>query len=223
MKNIDDLINDDELKYRILSIANKKCLNYVDRKDLLQAGYIGAIKAAQGYNESFNTSFYTYAYPWILGEMCECINKSRGIKLNKKYLKIYRDIESARQILTQKLNRIPTNKELSTYLETPEEVIEEICLTCSCSLQTISLDSENEVLNDNNIYSLVGKEYDYDTSIMIQDSLENLDELERKVIDYRYFKDYTQQEVADILGIKQVKVSRLETKSKRKIKEYLCA
>lgn len=223
MNSIDELINDEELKYRILSIANNKKFSYVDKKDLLQAGYIGAIKAAQGYNESFNTNFYTYAYRWILGEMCECINKSRGIKLNKKYLKVYRDIESARQMLAQKLNRIPTNKELSAYLETPEEVIEEICLTCSYSLSTVSLDEENDILNDNNMYSLVGKEYDYDTSIMIRDSLEQLDDLERKVIDYRYFKDYTQQEVADVLGIKQVKVSRLETKSKRKIKEYLCA
>ena len=54
-------------------------------------------------------------------------------------------------------------------------------------------------------------------------SLSDLDEMERKVIDYRYFKDYTQQEIANILGINQVKVSRLESKGKRKIKEYISA
>ena len=59
--------------------------------------------------------------------------------------------------------------------------------------------------------------------ILIDDSLETLDELERKIIDYRYFKDLTQDEVARILGLSQVKVSRLESSSKKKIKKYICA
>ena len=58
---------------------------------------------------------------------------------------------------------------------------------------------------------------------MMNDALENLSDLEKQIIVYRYYRDYTQQEIARMLGIKQVKVSRIETKSKKKIKEYLCA
>ena len=115
---------------------------------------------------------------------------------------------------------MPTNKELSLFLEIEEREIEEVTIMCST---IISMDSESEMLNENNLYSVLGVDYDYDTKLLIKDSIEQLDDLERKVIDYRYFKDFTQQETADFLGIKQVKVSRVETNSKRKIKEYICA
>jgi len=217
-EEIEEVIGSDELKYRILSISRR--FNSIDKKDLLQAGYIGALKACRKYSNSFDTNFFTYAHTWIFGEMYEFASKSRDIKLNKNYLKLYKEIENARQLLTQKYNRIPNNKELSLFLEIEESEIEEIYMMCST---IISLDSENEMLNENNLYSILGVDYDYDTKLLIKDSLEQLNELERKVIDYRYFKDYTQQEVADFLGIKQVKVSRVESSSKKKIKEYICA
>lgn len=217
-EEIELVISSDELKYRIMSIA-KKFIG-VDKKDLLQAGYIGALKACRKYSEEFNTNFYTYAYTWIFGEMYECANKSRDIRLNKNFLKVYKDIENARQLLSQKYHKMPTNKELSLFLEIEEREIEEVTIMCST---IISMDSESEMLNENNLYSVLGVDYDYDTKLLIKDSIEQLDDLERKVIDYRYFKDFTQQETADFLGIKQVKVSRVETNSKRKIKEYICA
>ena len=106
------------------------------------------------------------------------------------------------------------------FLEIDKNLINDVIVTCS---KIISLDEESEVLNDSNLYAITGTSYDYDTKILIQDSLEGLSEDERKVIDYRYFKDYTQQEVANLLGINQVKVSRLEKNSKKKIKEYIIA
>ena len=106
------------------------------------------------------------------------------------------------------------------YLELDLSLINDVIITCS---KIISLDEESEVLSNSNLYAITGETVDYDTKILISDSLEKLDENERKVINMRYFNDYTQQEVADILGINQVKVSRLESKGKRKIKEYISA
>ena len=87
-------------------------------------------------------------------------------------------------------------------------------------------DFQNMVRSDNLAYVIdrfhlrKGREcIDYDTKILVNDSLEVLNEDEKQVIDMRYFKDYTQQETADALGINQVKVSRLETSSKKKIKK----
>ena len=59
--------------------------------------------------------------------------------------------------------------------------------------------------------------------MMINDSIDSLDDLEQKVIKIRYFEDLTQMETAEALGISQVKVSRIENKSKQKIKEYIAA
>ena len=62
---------------------------------------------------------------------------------------------------------------------------------------------------------------DLDSQILINDSLETLSDLERKVVLSRYFEDLTQSETASLLGISQVKVSRIEKKGKAKIKEYI--
>lgn len=215
---IDILLSSDRLKYCIMKIA-KKFYN-VEKKDLYQAGYVGAIKALKHYNKSTDVEFTTFAYKYIFGEMYELAKNNRNIKINKNYLKLYKQIENTKILLTQKFNRMPSLEEVSLYLEVDSSLINDVVITCS---NIISLDEENEVLNDNNMYSVVGKEYNFDTKILINDSLNVLSELEREVIDLRYFKDLTQQETADFMGINQVKVSRLETSSKKKIKEYICA
>lgn len=217
-EEIDKIISSDELKYRILAIAKK--FKTEDKRDLLQAGYIGALKAIKNYKRDSETNYFTYAYNWILGEMYELSNRNRDIKVNKNILKLYKQIELSRQHLSQKLNRVPSDKELSLFLEIPESEINEVITLCSSA---ISLDNESLELNENNLYSIIGKDYDYDTKLLIQDSLKQLDKLERQIIYERYFEERTQEEVALMLGINQVKVSRMENKSKRKIKEYICA
>ena len=67
----------------------------------------------------------------------------------------------------------------------------------------------------------VGETNNIDDEILIRDSIARLDPLSSTVIDYRYNKDLTQSEVAKLLGISQVKVSRIESKSKDKILEYI--
>ena len=215
---MEEILSNEKLKYSIMSIA-KKFYN-VEKKDLYQAGYIGAIKALKNYKNNNITEFTTFAYKYIFGEMYELAKNNRNIKINKNYLKIYKQIENAKILLTQKFNRTPSLDEVSMYLEVDVSILDDVVITCS---NIISLDEENELLNDNNMYNVVGKNYDYDTKILVNDSLDVLNEDERKVIDLRYFKDFTQQEAADLLGINQVKVSRLETSSKKKIKKYISA
>lgn len=216
--NREEILNSDKLKYFIMSQA-KKFYN-VEKKDLYQAGYIGALKAIKRYDINNDTEFTTYAYKDIFGEMYELAKNNRNIKLNKNYLKLYKSIENTKILLTQKLNRTPSLEEVSRYLEVDLSLINDVIITCR---EIISLDTESEMLSDNNMYSVIGNNVDYDTKILVNDSLEVLSDEERQVIDMRYFKDYTQQETADMLGINQVKVSRLETSSKKKIKKYICA
>ena len=123
-------------------------------------------------------------------------------------------------LLTQKFNREPSINEVAMFLEMDIGLINDVIITC---MSVLSLDNESEVLNDSNLYATIGKDLDYDTNILVRDSLEYLNEDEKKVTYYRYYYDYTQQEIADMMGINQVKVSRLESSSKKKIKEYICA
>ena len=82
----------------------------------------------------------------------------------------------------------------------------------------MSLDSE-----ENRVYETLSGETKVPLSsiIDIKDSLETLDEKEKEIIKYRYFKDYTQSETAEILGMSQVSVSRYEKKSLNKMYNYL--
>ena len=89
----------------------------------------------------------------------------------------------------------------------------------------LSIEEEYQTLNGDSvaIKDCIGQEEDIDSQILIDDSLNNLEPLEQDVIKIRYFNDLTQTETAKVLGISQVKVSRLETKGKQKIKEYIAA
>lgn len=193
----------------------------VEVSDLFQAGCIGLIKAHRKYDENGGANFMTYAYKYIFGEMYELTNKSKDIKVNKEYLKILKELELAKVELTQKLNKVPTLTEICLYAEIDESLANEVIMLTS---QMISLDDEYKTLNgDLQIKECIGKEENYDDQILVNQSIETLDPLEQSVIDYRYFHDLTQSETADILGISQVKVSRVETASKKKIKEYIAS
>ena len=208
-KVIEQLLSSDELKLRIM--ANAKKFYNIEKRDLYQAGYYGALKALKKYDFNSNIQFTTYANMYIFGEMYKFAQNNRNIKVDKTYLKIYKQIENAKSLLTQKFNREPSIEEVSMFLEMDISLINDVIITCST---IISLDEESECLNDSNLYAITGTNYDYDTKLLIRDSLEELNDMERKVIEFRYFKDYTQQETAEEMGINQVKVSRLESSSK---------
>ena len=163
-----------------------------------------------------------YAYKYIFGEMYDLANKSRDIKLNKAYLKLYKRIEEAKMMLANKIGRMPSSSEICSYLEIDSNLYAEVI---SLTSKMMSLDDEYQTLNGDRlpIKECVGESRDYITSMVVSDSIDSLDDLEQKVIKIRYFEDLTQMETAEVLGISQVKVSRIENKSKKKIKEYITA
>lgn len=198
----------------IYKIASK--FHEISKEDLYQAGVIGIIKAYNNYNKQSDTKFTTYAYNYIFGEMYELANNTRTIKLNKQVLKTYKKIEQARQQLTQKLGYYPSIQQLSSFLSIPESIIHEIE---TCTNAIMSLDSNEE----RPVYETIPNEKETIKSdnIDLKDSLDTLTEEEKQIINYRYYKDFTQSETARILGMSQVTVSRYEKKSLTKMYNYL--
>jgi RNA polymerase sporulation-specific sigma factor len=188
----------------------------IDKEDLYQSGVIGIIKAYNNYKPTEETKFTTYAYNYIFGEMYEFANNMRSIKLNKNILKIYKKIEQAKYLLAQKSGHYPSSLELSTYLGIEETVINEIQ---NATTTIMSLDNDTE----RTIYETISSPKDSinQDSLDLQDSIKNLTPKEQDIINYRYFKDYTQSETAQILGMSQVTVSRYEKKSLTKMYNYL--
>lgn len=185
-------------------------------EDLYQAGVIGLIKAYKNFIDNGTTKFTTYAYNYIYGEMYELANNHRSIKLNKKILKLYKKIEQAKSLLTQRLGTIPTSEQIAAFLGIDELTISQIY---SITSSIMSLDSEEET----SLYdSLTNPQDDINSnSIDLKDSLTTLTNDEKNIINYRYFQDYTQSETAEALGLSQVTVSRYEKKSLTKMYNYL--
>ena len=204
-------------KYEPLIYKVAKNFYNVELYDLYQAGSLGLIKAYRNYNENVGKNFINFAYMYIYGEMFEFVNNSQTIKLNKEYLRLSKSIKKAITMLQEELGRTPTTTELSTFLEIDEETIINIL---NITKESVSLD--DKITDDGSSYiDTIGKTLDIDSQILINDSLETLSDLERKVVLSRYFEDLTQSETASLLGISQVKVSRIEKKGKAKIKEYI--
>lgn len=199
-------MNLDEYDLLIKSIS-KKFYN-VEYEDLYQAGYLGLIKASKNYKEEYG-KFSTFAYKYIFGEMYELSLKSRNIKLNKYYMKLYKLIIKSKNYLTLELGKNVSNDDISAYLNIDVSEIENVLRIVS---DTFSLDDE---------YNEISVNEDYDNKIMLVDSINKLDPLSSAVIKYRFYFDLTQSEVAKLLNISQVNVSRIEAKSKSKILEYI--
>ena len=202
----------EECEPLIKSIANK--FYGIDKEDLMQAGKVGLLNAYKHYNKSSNTKFSTFAYTYIFGEMYNLSINSKVIKNNKDTLKLVKKLEKTKNYLTQKLNKIPTLKDISTYLNIDELTINNAYLSVNAIL-SIDNDDDNSIINEIYIRE------DNDLKLDIKNSINTLDKEERDVIKYRYYNDLTQSEVAKILNMSQVSVSRCEKKTLQKLKNVL--
>ena len=195
---------------------------YKSKEDLFQVGCIGLMDAYSKYNPDMNVKFTTFAYYYIVGEMKKLVRTDKGIKISRDISKLNLKIEKAKVLLSQKLMRIPTNKEIANFLEIEEELVNEsqkIINILSSIDEPIYQDGKEITLHD----YVEDKKEDIDTLVALKQELSSLSDDERKIIEGRYVYDYTQTELADILGMTQVQVSRKEKKIKEKIKEKLVA
>ena len=190
---------------------------------MFQVGCIGLINAYKKYDESFNTKFTTYAYPFILGEMNSYVKRDRGIKVSRDISRINSSIEKASILLTQKLMREPSISEISSFLEIDECLVVDAMISRYPMVSfdsTISSDGKDITLLDiiPNVESM-----DMNTLVALREELSKLSDEEKEIINNRYLKDLTQSEVAEVLGISQVQVSRKEQKVLSKLRNNLVA
>lgn len=216
--NITDIILENQgLIYGIIN----KYKNYFEFEDLYQVAIMGLIKAYKNYQDIYNTKFTSYAYPYILGEVIKYVNEYRSIKLSKNNKLLYSKILKAREVLSQKLMKEPSNYELSLFLEIDEDTINEVIIS------NMAMDSLDRIIfEDGKNFYLYDKLGYVDMNIenySLLREIENLDEEERQIIIGRYYQDMSQKEVGDSLGMYQVEVSRKEKKILQKLKDKISA
>ena len=216
MNKYEEVIN--STSKMIYMIINKYFKGY-DKEDLYQVGVLGVIKAYNNYKKDHNTKFSTYAYTYIYGEIYTYTNNLKGLKLARENFSLYKKINEAKNILSQRLMKEPTIYELSSFLELDYKLIENIINSMKNidSLErTISSDSK-----DLSLFDTISDEKDYYNIdyIMLNEEINNLPEPWNQIIKLRYFEDKTQSEVASILGMNQVEISRGEAKVLKRIRK----
>lgn len=214
-----------EMNLPLVSSLSKKFLNRgYEYEDIFQIGCIGLVKAVNNFDSTFDVKFSTYAVPMILGEIKRFLRDDGMIKVSRNIKSLARKVHYAKEELIKKLNRDPTVEELAEYSGIQKEELL-MAIESSNSLQylydTIHQDDGSPVLlidklSENSI------EYEEVTDkLALKEALRTLDEKGRKIIILRYFKDKTQIQVAKMLGISQVQVSRIEKKVLKVMRERL--
>lgn len=183
-----------------------------DPDDLFQIGSIGLIKSIDKFDLSYDVRFSTYAVPMIIGEIQRFIRDDGSVKVSRSLKETGNKIRRKKDELMKEYGRSPTVNEIAEALEiTPEEVVH--AQEAGKSPQSIY---ETVFENDGDPITLLDQIADQDTKwfdkLSLQEAIRNLTERERLIVYLRYYKDQTQTEVAERLGISQVQVSRLEKK-----------
>ncbi len=196
-------------------------------EDLVQVGTIGLLKAVDRFDLERGVEFSTYATPTIVGEIKRHFrDKGWAIRVPRRLQELRQQISAVTSEMSQQLGRSPTPTELAERLEcTVDEVIEGI--ESGNAYQTLSLDRP-DAPGDEGTLTLadsLGAEDDALANVEIRASLEplldRLEPRERRIVLLRFFGGMTQSQIANDVGVSQMHVSRLLSRSLKLMREVM--
>lgn len=206
----------------VKNLALKYAGSGYELDDLLQIGFMGLIKAIDRFNTDFDVMFSTYAVPMILGEIKRYIRDDGKIKMGRQ-LKM--DIKNLKRIKEEYYNLKGTYPKLSYIAEEMGLPVEKILEILEASDTLSSMESlDNEEFSEGYREKKVNHELEEERNVNLIDlkmMIGALSERERQIIVLRYFKDMTQQQIAEKIGISQVQVSRIEKKVLQRMREKM--
>lgn len=187
-----------------------------DAEDLFQIGVIGLIKSIDKFDMNYDVKFSTYAVPLITGEIKRFMRDDGMVKVSRTLKENGMRVKYARERLGNKLNREPTLTEVAGEAALS---VEDAVLAMEANVQVESI-YKSVYQNDGNeifmVDQLADEKQDEQESVlnhlMVKQLMSDLPQKEQTLIKLRYYQDKTQTEVAEVLGISQVQVSRLEKK-----------
>jgi len=204
----------------VKSIVKKFLGRGAEFEDLMQIGNLGLVKAIMNYRPEYEVRFSTYAVPMIAGEIKRFLRDDGMIKVSRSLKESAFVIFHANEKLKKELDRDPTLEEISaeTGIAKEDIVMATEAVKAPVSIFEPAYDDENSKMLLIDTMSVESDE-DIIDNLMLKELLRKLDPKERKLLFLRFFKDKTQTEIAKILGVSQVQVSRLITKTISKLQE----
>lgn len=182
-------------------------------EDLYQIGVIGLIKSIKRFDTNFDVKLSTYAVPYILGEIKRFIRDDGPIKISRSIKELSIKI---RDIQKEHINRTGEEISINQIAERLKIPKEDIAVALDAMNPVESIYQETSLKEKSTLTVLDKLTNDVDESelivnkLSIKELIETLNEQEKEIILLRYYKEKTQMQVAKILGISQVQVSRIE-------------
>jgi len=207
----------------IKSVVKRFLNKGIEYDDLYQLGSLGFLKAINNFDKSFGVKFSTYAVPMIAGEIKRYMRDTGVMKISRSVKTLSFKINKYVDAYSAENDRSPTIDEIADAMNVdPQDVI--VAMESSRQIVSLNLDVsdgdgkqmslEEKVADDNPFDNVVD-------NMVLYDAISKLSEREKKIVMLRYFRDKTQKEVASVLGVSQVQISRLENKIIEKIRTNL--
>ena len=198
----------------IKSIVRRYLNKGVEFDDLYQLASMGLLKAINGFDEEFGVRFSTYAVPMIAGEIKRFMRDDGSIKVSRAIKSTAKQINQFIEKYSAEHGAQPSVKIISQEFGMPES---EVVFTMGSSRMPVSIYNQGDYKDEKGQELLEklpveDRQEDIIEALQLKTAIEKLPERERKVIMLRYFRDMTQSEVANMLGVSQVQVSRIENR-----------
>lgn len=208
----------------VLSLMKRFYQKSKHYEDLFQVGMIGLVKAIDNFDTSYQLQFSTYAVPLILGEMKRYLREESQVKISRTVKDLsYAILKEKEKYLVEK-QREPTIEELVSNLQIDQHsIIEAIQSTQSVASfqEIIGHDDQNEL----HLIDMIPLDKEtlkhYHQHLDLKKAMTCLNPREQKVIQERYYKGYSQCEIAKELFVSQAQVSRIEKNALEKLHKKL--
>lgn len=208
----------------VLSIIQRFTGRRENMDDLFQVGCIGLVKAVDNFNVEMDVKFSTYAVPMIIGEIRRYLRDNNAIRISRSVRELaYRALQAREELLAKKESE-PTVGEIAVHLGEKKEAV---LHAMEAIIEPISL--YEPVFNDNgdSLYLMdqlsdsSGGDEMWLENIVLREAMKQLNDRERKIIQLRFYRNKTQMEIAEEIGISQAQVSRLEKGALAKMRKQL--
>ena len=212
-----------EQNYPLVKSIIRRYFNQgVDYEDLFQLGCVGFVKAINNFDTNFDVQFSTYAVPMIAGEVKRFLRDDGYIKVSRAIKSLSLQIKQYLKTEQEQGRNVDIDSIAKHFNIDPQEVV----FAMDASKYPVSIFSPLE--HDSDEGATIAERIEDNSNaqdnldhFVLKQLIQGLDERERKIIILRYYRDKTQSEVAKIMGVSQVQVSRIENKILQNFKHNL--
>lgn len=197
-------------------IARKFSGRGVEYDDLFQVAALALVRAVERFDPDRGVKFTSFVTPNMVGEVKNYFrDRARSVRLPRRGAQLAREIERARDELAQRLHRMPRVDELAEALNAPEDAVLEALEIGGLTM--VSLDAGNEDEDAPSLDAFLGIEdrgfTDFERNDAIRRAMDALSPRQREIVRLRFFRNLSQREIAERVGVSQMTVSREERRA----------